>query len=109
MGHKNIEAEIYIGKKSSKEAYKVTKCLLLMLFYIPKENKSVVRSNEIKLSNALQVIRRGKKKFMRNIFSLKQQENPIYNVYVQLSKSILESRHSLSRQGEKVYTEAEQP
>lgn len=61
MGHQNIEAEIYTGRRSSKEAYKVTKCLLLMLFYIPKENKSAVLSNEIKLSNALQAIRGGKK------------------------------------------------
>lgn len=38
--------------------------------YIPKENKSAVLNNEIKLSNALQAIRGGKK-FMTNISSLK--------------------------------------
>jgi len=56
MGHQNTEAEIYIGKRPSNEAHKVTKFLLLMLLYIPKENKSAVLSNEIKLPNALQAI-----------------------------------------------------
>lgn len=69
MGHQNTEAEIYIGTRSSKEAYRVTKCLLLMLFYIPKENKSSVLCNETKLSNALQAIRGGKKIHEKHFFT----------------------------------------
>lgn len=105
MGH-NTGAEIYIGKRSPKKSLQSDKMPVADAIYIPKENKWAALSSEIKLSNALQAIRGGKK-FKINIFSLKYQENTFCNVCIQLSKSICESWHSSSRQGEKVYTEKE--
>lgn len=90
MGHQNIEAEIYIGRWSSKEAYKVAKCLLLMLFiFLRKINQQslIMRSNYPMHFKQLE----GEKSSWQT-FPHWNNKKTLSIMCVQLSKSILESR-----------------